>query len=191
MFCVVYYFFFLFFFLTNKYWYIFLFLHENIWPFQGASNEYPQHIFLWGNKKKYYMTFLSYGNTYAIVNAYRIHKYCWIPCLQLCNLSLCSFAYGIRPFTQILHHMFDISCSYLFASLHCFHWTFSAVYDMLYLEESQVMVWIPEADWLQVTRTGTWMYSFILRRSISKVVATVAVINPQRANHNCSRHFFL
>ena len=35
----------------------FLFLHESIWcgysldvPQRGASNEYPQHIFLWGVK---------------------------------------------------------------------------------------------------------------------------------------------
>ena len=38
----------------------FLFLHENICcgysleaPHRGASNEYPQHIFLWRNKKKF------------------------------------------------------------------------------------------------------------------------------------------
>ena len=35
---------------------IFLFLHENIccrYSLEGASNEYPQHMFLWRNKKKY------------------------------------------------------------------------------------------------------------------------------------------
>ena len=37
---------------------VFLFLHKNICcgysleaPRRGASNEYPQHMFLWGNKK--------------------------------------------------------------------------------------------------------------------------------------------
>ena len=37
---------------------VFLFLHENIYcgysleaPYQGAFNEYPQHMFLWGNKE--------------------------------------------------------------------------------------------------------------------------------------------
>ena len=29
-------------------------------PRQGASNEYPQHMFLWRNMKKYYMDIRSY-----------------------------------------------------------------------------------------------------------------------------------
>ena len=40
----------------------FLFLHENICcgyslepPRGGAANEYPQHMFPWKNKKKYYL----------------------------------------------------------------------------------------------------------------------------------------
>ena len=43
-----------FFFLNKKVWIIFLFLHENICigdlleeTWQGASNEHPQHMFLW------------------------------------------------------------------------------------------------------------------------------------------------
>ena len=45
----------------------FLFLHENICygyslevPHQGISNEYPQHMFFWRNKKKYYVDTPSY-----------------------------------------------------------------------------------------------------------------------------------
>ena len=34
---------------------IFLFLHENICC-QGTSNEYPQHMFSWRNKKNIYLT---------------------------------------------------------------------------------------------------------------------------------------
>ena len=45
----------------------FLFLHENTCcgysfevPHQGTSNEYPQHMFLWRNKKKYLSVTPSY-----------------------------------------------------------------------------------------------------------------------------------
>ena len=43
---------------VKKYWYFFLFFHENIccgysWkvPQWGTSHEYPQHMFLWRSKK--------------------------------------------------------------------------------------------------------------------------------------------
>ena len=49
------------FFFNQKVLTFFLFLHENICfrysleaPCQGASNEYPQHMFSWRNKKKYF-----------------------------------------------------------------------------------------------------------------------------------------
>ena len=44
------------FFQPKKVLIFFLFLHENVWysleaPHQDASNEYPQHMFSWRNKK--------------------------------------------------------------------------------------------------------------------------------------------
>ena len=53
---------------------IFLFLPKNIWcgyslqaPWQGASNEYPQHVFLWRNKKTTISMLLLFAAMYKEV----------------------------------------------------------------------------------------------------------------------------
>ena len=41
-------------------------------PLWGISNEYPQHIFLWKNKKKYLPDTHSYLNLWILISAHII-----------------------------------------------------------------------------------------------------------------------
>ena len=60
---------------------IFLFLHENICcgysleaPCQGASNEYPQHIFSWSNIRKIALPKAT-ANMSRLISALTVYKY--------------------------------------------------------------------------------------------------------------------
>ena len=64
----------------------FLFLHENICcgyslevPWRGASNEYPQHMFLWTNKKniKYFWIEKSALTIISVKYALGTHQKCY------------------------------------------------------------------------------------------------------------------